>query len=180
MGIVADAGGIPGILTSGLPSPLGPPNASTSIDLDARLGGVRADAMQTLTDTYTWTNLSTFLDPGGKIIWYHGVSDPWFSANDTLDYYERAAAANGKRFLDSSRLYMVPGAGHCGGGANTFDQFDLLTALDDWVEADKAPGSIPARRKAPTPAERPLCPYPTYPFYLGGDESRIESFQCRS
>ena len=32
---------------------------------------------------------------GGKLLFYHGVSDPWFSALDTVDYYEKMSAANG-------------------------------------------------------------------------------------
>jgi feruloyl esterase len=180
-GIVASGRGIPGILTTGTPSPLGPPNLETTVDLDARVQAVRADAVQTLTDTDGATNLSTFLDRGGKIVWYHGMSDPWFSAADTQDYHARAAAANGPRFLQSSRLYMVPGAGHCGGGDNTFDRFDLLSAVVDWVEEGKAPGAVPAHRQPPTPADRPLCPFPFYPHYRGaGDENRAESFECRT
>jgi pimeloyl-ACP methyl ester carboxylesterase len=180
-GIVASGNRIPGILTTGVPSPLGPTNVATSINLDARVQALRADGVQALIDTYAWTNLSTFLDHGGKIVWYHGVSDPWFSASDTQDYYTRAAAANGQRFLDSSRLYLVPGAGHCGGGDNTFDRFDLLSAVVDWVEAGKAPASVPAHRQTPTPADRPLCPFPSYPHYRGtGDENRAESFECRT
>lgn len=180
-GIVAEGRGIPGILTSGVATPLGPPNIATSINLDARVQAVRADAVQMLTDTNVWTNLSTFLDRGGKIVWYHGVSDPWFSANDTQDYYERAAKANGARFADAARLYMVPGAGHCGGGDMTYDQFDLLSAVVDWVESGKAPASVPAHRQAPQPGERPLCPFPAYPHYRGsGDENRADSFECRT
>ena len=179
-GVTASGNGIPGILTTGVPTPLGPANVAMTIDLDARVQAVRADAVQTLTDTNAWTNLSTFLDRGGKMIWYHGMSDPWFSANDTQDYYARAAAANGPRFLRSSRLYMVPGAGHCGGGENSFNQFDLLTSLVDWVERNEAPKTIIARRESPTPAERPLCPFPSYPHYRGaGDEKRADSFECR-
>jgi pimeloyl-ACP methyl ester carboxylesterase len=180
-GIVAAGRGIPGILTTGTPSPLGPPNLATEIDLDARVQTVRADGVQALIDVNMWTNLSTFLGHGGKIVWYHGVSDPWFSASDTADYYARATATNGPRFLQSSRLYMVPGAGHCGGGDNTFDQFDLLTAVVAWVEQGKAPSSVPAHRQLPTPADRPLCPFPSYPHYRGtGDEARAESFECRT
>jgi len=134
-----------------------------------------------LADTSIWTNLSTFLDRGGKIIWYHGTSDPWFSPFDTQDYFERAAKVNGARWNSAARLYFVPGAGHCGGGSNTFDQFDLLTPVVEWVERGIAPTQIPAHRHAPTPADRPLCPWPSYPQYRGnGDVNRIESFECRS
>nr|KIS30397.1 hypothetical protein TQ38_23100 [Novosphingobium sp. P6W] len=179
-GIVASGSGIPGILTNGQAGPLGPSSAATSIDVEARLRAVRSDAMQALTETYTWTNLSTFFDRGGKIVWYHGVSDPWFSAMDTQDYYERAAADNGPRFLGSSRLFMVPGAGHCEGGDNTFDQFDLLSAVVEWTEKGIAPDRVTATRLSPGKGERPLCPFPSYPFYRGtGDPMREDSFECR-
>ena len=50
------------------------------------------------------------------LLFWHGVSDPWLSALDTVDYYERMAKANGspERVRDWSRLFLVPGAGHCG------------------------------------------------------------------
>ena len=35
---------------------------------------------------------------------------------------------------------MVPAMGHCGGGAGT-TTFDMLTALEQWVEQGKAPDS---------------------------------------
>ena len=41
------------------------------------------------------TNLTTFSQHGGKLIFYHGDSDPWFSPLDTFDYYKDMAAANG-------------------------------------------------------------------------------------
>ena len=125
-----------------------------------------------------WTNLNTFLDRGGKILFYHGVSDPWFSALDTLDYWQRAAKANGAAWAKASRFYMVPGMGHCGGG-NAFDTFDLLGAMIDWVEKGQAPEAVPASRQRPVPARRPMCPYPSYAYYVGGDERRAESFECR-
>ena len=133
-GIVAEGGGIPGLLPSAAPSPLGPPSRALTYDVDANLARVRTDPFQTLSDTAGWTNLSTFLGHSGKIIFYNGMSDPWFSAWDTADFYRRAGEANGAaRWADSSRFYVVPGMGHCRGGANTFDRFDMLTAIVEWV-----------------------------------------------
>jgi hypothetical protein len=55
-------------------------------------------------------NLNSFSSHGGKLIFYHGVSDPWFSAKDTIDYYQRMMAANGResKVKDWSRLFLAP------------------------------------------------------------------------
>ena len=42
-------------------------------------------------------------------------------------------------------VFMVPGMGHCGGGDGT-STFDMLSALDVWVEGGEAPDHIPASR----------------------------------
>ncbi|WP_416140989.1 tannase/feruloyl esterase family alpha/beta hydrolase [Marinimicrobium sp. C6131] len=134
--------------------------------------------MQGRTDSYGWTNFSTFLDRGGKILFYHGVSDAWFSAYDTLGFYQRAAEAN-EGWSDASRYYHVPGMGHCAGGANTYDSFDLLGAVVDWVENGEAPEGVIASRENPEPASRKLCAYPEHPHYIGGDEASADSYECR-
>lgn len=177
-GIVTADSFIPGYLPTGRPGPIGPASRDLAIDLDKRMNAIRMDAGQRLTDTYTWTNLNTFTDRGGKIVFYHGVSDPWFSALATLDYWLRAEKANGAAWADASRFYLVPGMGHCGGG-NAFDNFDLLSAVVDWVEQGRAPGPVTASRATPLPAARPLCPYPTYAHYKGGTPEKAESFECR-
>ena len=94
-----------------------------------------------LGDAHCWTNLITFRGHGGKLLFYHGVSDPWFSAKDTIEYYEKLGAAMGGTGAVSewSRLFLVPGMGHCGGGAAALDRFDLLSALVDWVEKGATP-----------------------------------------
>jgi len=135
-----------------------------------------------LGDTKSWTNLSTFSRSGGKLLFYHGVSDPWFSALDTVEYYESLGPANGgaEQVQKWSRLFLVPGMGHCGGGAAALDQFDMLSAIVDWVENDKAPDSIISTGSAFPGRSRPLCPYPKYAHYKGsGDPENAENFECR-
>ncbi|MEO9131748.1 MAG: tannase/feruloyl esterase family alpha/beta hydrolase [Sphingomonas sp.] len=166
-----------GYLPSGAPGPFGPASTATTIDLDARLHDLRNNAGQRLTDTNYWTNLNTFLDRGGKILFFHGASDFWFSPLATWDYYKRATETNGKAFADASRFYMVPGMLHCQGG-NSFDQFDMLGAVVDWVEKGKAPEQIPAARRAPSTETRLLCPFPSYAKYIGGDATKATSFAC--
>lgn len=178
-GVVVATGGLPGYLPTGRPGPFGPASRALTIDVDARIQAIRADAGQRLTDTNIWTNLNSFTGHGGKILFYHGVSDPWFSAFDTLDYWQRAAEENGPAWADASRFYMVPGMGHCGGDT-AFDKFDLLGAVVDWVETGKAPAAVLSKRTGSEPATRPMCPWPTYAHYTGGDPRKAESFSCRA
>ena len=51
----------------------------------ARKEFLRSNPLQTLTDTNEWTDLGSYYRKGGKIIFYHGASDPWYSMFDTLD-----------------------------------------------------------------------------------------------
>lgn len=177
---IVDAGGpLPGYLPTGAPGVFGPAPRELTMDLNARVVKVREDAVQRLTDTHVWTNLNTFLGRGGKILFYHGVSDPWFSADATWDYWQRARVANGPAWDAASRFYMAPGMGHCAGG-NAFDSFDLLGPVVDWVEKGKAPDAVPARRNGPAKEERPMCPHPSYAHYIGGDATKPGSFQCRA
>lgn len=177
-GVVDISGPISGYIVSGKADILGPANRDLTMDVDAAAWTIRADAMQRLTDTNVWTNLNTFLGKGSKILFYHGVSDPWFSANDTWDYWQRAREANGAEAWDNaSRFYMIPGMAHCGGG-NAFDSFDLLSEVVAWVEEGRAPSTPIARRSAAPDDERPLCQHPAYPRYIGGDSKKASSYVC--
>ncbi len=181
-GIAVDSqNSIPGFLPGSGFSPF-PRNLSTEINVDERAASVARDANQMLTDTNVWTNLSTFSGHGGKLIFFHGNSDPWFSALATLDYYKRMTAANGgeQKVLDWSRFFFVPGMGHCAGGPAALDDFDLLTATIDWVEKGKAPDSVTATGRAFPGRSRPLCPYPSYAAYKGsGNSEAASNFECR-
>jgi feruloyl esterase len=181
-GIGAEAGGIPGLL-SGPVIPVGPPNTATSLDVDAAVAKNRADGQQILVETAGWTTLSSFFGHGGKILYYHGLSDPWFSPLDTLGYYQRLAADNGgaEAVRASSRIFLVPGMGHCQGGPATLDHFDLLAAVVDWVENGKAPDALVATGPSLPGQSRPLCAWPAHAQYSGsGDPKAASSYVCKS
>jgi Tannase and feruloyl esterase len=179
-GIAASDVLIPGILTTGARSPVGPAVFET-INVDEIEDRVDGDGMQRLQSTATWTNLNSFFGHGGKIRFYHGISDPWFSALDTVDHYERMAASSGgleKVRANSSRAYLVPGMGHCSSGAATLDRFDLLQAVVDWVEQGKAPDAVIATGSAFPGRSRPICAYPQHATYTGrGDPEDAASFE---
>ena len=139
-------------------------------------------------------NLEAVKRRGGKVMVYHGVSDPIFSWHDTVAWWNAVKARNGGDPSDFARIYPVPGMDHCGGGPST-DQFDMLTALVAWVEQGQAPDRVIARaRGAGNPGgvnpevpagwnpnrARPLCPYPQVARYSGsGSIEDAANFSCR-
>ena len=172
--------GLPGILVSGGSSPVQGQRTSGEFSVDAEHAALVADALGRMGDS-TLSNLSSFRENNSKILFYHGMSDPWFSANDTRLYYEGLADGNGgdEGVQDFARLFLVPGMGHCSGGAVTLDQFDLLSAVVDWVENDVAPERVVSTGQALPGQSRPLCAYPAYAHYTGGDAASAASFECR-
>jgi len=134
----------------------------------------------------TSLNIEKFRNRGGKIIWYHGLSDPGPSVAFTIEYYTARAKKSGglRHDQDFSRLYLIPNMGHCSGGPST-DQFDILSPLVEWVEHGAAPHEIIASGRnfttAPSTRSRPLCPYPQEARYIGpagGDLSVASNYHC--
>jgi Tannase and feruloyl esterase len=181
-GIAMQGPGIPGFLLNTTAGPVGGGVMPTQMNASTDMAEADAVALQQPIDTYNWSNLSSFYGHGGKQLFYHGMSDPWFSAFDTVDYYQRLAKDNGgpDKLSESSRLFLVPGMSHCAGGPATLDHFDLLTALVDWVEEGRAPEQVIATGPDFPGRSRPLCPWPTHAHYLGqGDPEKASSFACR-
>ena len=166
---------------------------------DAERAGKLADRKWASTLNATNPDLSQFIARGGKLILYHGWSDPLVPAMGTIDYYQRVVNTVGKTKAGSSvRLFMAPGMDHCGGGPgpNDFGQFDagngdpesnLAAALQRWVEDAVAPEQVIAtkRKDGDDPPgtvvqrTRPLCAYPLTARYRGaGDTDRAASFTC--
>ena len=60
-------------------------------------------------------DISAFTGRGGKLILWHGSSDPGPSARGTLEYYDAAMVAT-PGAAEAVRLFLAPGVGHCRGG----------------------------------------------------------------
>jgi len=121
-------------------------------------------------------DLSAFRKHGGKLIHYHGWSDPQIPPASSVAYYQSVLHKMGKSIPDFYRLFMVPGMAHCGGGDGV-NTFDMVDALEQWVEHAKAPAQIPASGKDRT---RPLCPYPQLARYKGtGNPNEASNFTCK-
>jgi feruloyl esterase len=128
-------------------------------------------------------NLKPFFAHNGKLLLYHGWSDPRISPFATIKYYQSVVETMGgaSKTADDIRLFMAPGMGHCrgGDGPNTFDGVGVL---DRWVEKGEAPGSIIASHSTEGKVDRtrPLCPYPQLAQYKGtGTIDDAANFVCR-
>jgi len=126
-------------------------------------------------------DLSAFRARGGKIVMYHGWSDPAIPPGASIQYYERVRATMGRRETpDFFRLFMAPGMQHCAGGPGP-NTFDAVGALEHWVEDGTVPDAIVATHRTAGVVDRtrPLCPYPLVARYDGtGDPSVAASFTC--
>lgn len=142
-------------------------------------------------------NLAAFKAHGGKLIQYHGWSDPGVSPLSSIAYYESvvrsfdpghvgglqiggATAQAWRETSDFYRLFMVPGMQHCVGGPGP-DHFDALAALEDWVERKTPPEKIVAshRTNGATDRTRPLCYYPNAAWWNGqGSTDEAQNFAC--
>lgn len=140
----------------------------------------RMDAFAAIYNTAADATLAAFKSRNGKLLLAHGMADGIFSPNESIDYYQRLQAANGAN-QDLARLFLIPGMGHCQGGAAT-DVWDGLGALVDWVEKGSTPARIVANGSTVYPnRSRPLCAYPTYAQYNGtGDSENAASFSCKA
>ena len=130
-------------------------------------------------------DLTAFRDHGGKILMWHGQSDPLIYPGGSIDYYNRVAKQMGGPGRTSAflRFFLAPGVAHCGGGPGAAPT-GQLAAVIGWVEDGKPPETLLAIRRDQSGTvvrSRPLCLYPLVARYKGrGSTDDAASFECRT
>jgi feruloyl esterase len=127
-------------------------------------------------------DLSAFAARGGRLVIAEHMADYAQSPYAGIEYAKAVRERMGREKADDFlRLYVTPGADHMGVGAPS--SVDMLLVLIAWVERGEAPGDlVQAAHETQPPyavaATRPMCRYPAFPRYRGGDASQAESFEC--
>ncbi|CAJ2513844.1 Uu.00g019630.m01.CDS01 [Anthostomella pinea] len=127
----------------------------------------------------TWPDLTPYHQAGGKILHYHGESDPSIPTASSVRYHESVRQImyprlsyneSNARLNEWYKLYLVPGAGHC--APNTyqpngpFPQTNLQVMID-WVEEGVEPKTLNAtvllgEHKG---ENRQICEWPLRPYW---------------
>ena len=124
-------------------------------------------------------DLTPFAQHGGKLLLIHGVADSTIPTDSSILLYRRIINAMGqKRTEDFARLYLVPGMGH--GLGVFFAGFDTIGTLDRWADQDQAPTNlvIVDQNRRTHRRTRPMCSWPAWPRFTGGDANMSSSYTC--
>ena len=133
-----------------------------SLTLDPQNPGpyqARISALTAIQDV-NQTDLTPFLNRGGRILMAHGMSDALVSTRATEQYYDRVVATMGaSRVTSFLRFYEIPGYGHA--ISTVYNAaWDSLTTMENWVERGVAPPAQVVADTVGVPGRtRPLCEY---------------------
>ena len=147
------------------------------------IGMVRyLDSLQT-----TLPDLTPFQSSGGKLLHFHGESDPSIPSASSVHYWQSVRSIMyGRQPPEESlealkswyQFYLIPGAAHC--GTNTLQPGPYpqnnMQIMIDWVENDVQPTRLNATVSSGTykGETQMLCPWPTRPLWRGNSTT----FEC--
>jgi feruloyl esterase len=122
-------------------------------------------------------DLKNFGPSGSKMLIYIGWEN-YHNPAQMIDFYKDSVKAMGEaNAAKNFRLVTMPGVFQ-----PNPPLFNVLTAIEDWVEKDKAPDQLLGTyidESGKPLRTRPLCAYPKVPTYKGtGDTDKAENFYC--
>ncbi|KAF2150208.1 tannase and feruloyl esterase [Myriangium duriaei CBS 260.36] len=142
------------------------------------------DSLQT-----TYPDLTDFQSNGGKLLHYHGESDPSVPSASSVHYWQSVrsimypSSSSDSASLSALQkwyqLYLVPGAAHCGSNSlqpnGPYPQDNMATIIA-WVEKGVQPSRLNATVSAGTSKGTvdKLCQWPTRPHWA----SNTSDFTC--
>ena len=127
-------------------------------------------------------DLGRFQARGGKLIMWHGWSDPHISPANSIAYYQAVNVTMGAKAGDVLRLFVVPGMYHCGSG-DGMTSIDVITPLMAWTEDGKAPEQLVAARSdadAIAGKGRPVYAWPQVATLRPGADPEVPSNWARA
>lgn len=133
-----------------------------------------------------YADLTPLYSHGGKLLHYHGESDPSVPPPSSVRYHEAVRSLmypdsspnNASELSDWYQFYLVPGAAHC--GTNTLQPGpypeDNFATMIDWVENGITPTSLNATVASGDYAGevQQLCTWPTRPNWTSDTEFTCE------
>jgi feruloyl esterase len=152
-------------------------------------------------------NVSEYYARGGKLLAYHGRSDPTVTSGIASRTFQKTGEALDltlDELHDFFRLFYIPGMGHCSGGIGQWSigqpgvdrptgaqfndsEHNILLAMVDWVENDRAPVSLIGTKfvgdelqGGAVESQRTHCVYPNASRWDGtGDTKKADSWTCQ-
>jgi feruloyl esterase len=138
-------------------------------------------------------NAARLIRQNRKLLLWHNLSDQLLTPYMSINYYKALAHRYGGYAIlqRNIRLFTIPGSGHCSMSGVGPDNFDALTAIEDWVEKGNAPDALLAKLYSPTSPvidvtkaplrTMPLCQFPEMAHYNGnGDVKVAANWSCPS
>ncbi len=140
-------------------------------------------------------NTGTLMKSKAKLLMWHNFSDEKLTPISSINWYKALAAKQGgyAKLQQRARLFLLPGTSHCSISGIAPNNFDAISALENWVEKGQAPDALPlsvafrdfqpGAPKAPnlsTPSyTMPLCKFPEIAKYGGtGDVQDAKNWSC--
>ena len=142
--------------------------------------------------------VATLIKEKRKLLIWANLSDQLLTPYMSINYYKQLANMYGgyTKLQGNIRLFLLPGTGHCSMFGCGPENFDALSALEDWVEKGKGPDSLLAKQyesksdprmmgalsldySKPPIRAMPLCKFPEMAHYSGhGDVNDAANWSC--